>query len=215
MGHYKKGILGGFSGKVGTVVGSSWKGIEYIRSRPAFKKSRTFSQPQLEQQAKFSVAGKLVRSMSDLLNITFKDATGMTGANSAMRYNISNAVEGTYPVYTISFPNVSVSRGALPLAEGAGAENATASMPGYINFIWNNNSGAGRAKASDRAVLVAYCESLQTAIYSTNAGTRSTGTASLQVSLFSGKTVHTYLSFISDDGKVASDSVYTGVLLVP
>jgi hypothetical protein len=30
MGTIKKGILGGFSGKVGTVVGASWKGISYI-----------------------------------------------------------------------------------------------------------------------------------------------------------------------------------------
>lgn len=32
MGTYKKGILGAFSGKVGTVVGSFWRGIAYIRS---------------------------------------------------------------------------------------------------------------------------------------------------------------------------------------
>ena len=31
MGTIKKGILGGFSGKVGTVVGASWKGISYMR----------------------------------------------------------------------------------------------------------------------------------------------------------------------------------------
>ena len=31
MGTIKQGILGGFSGKVGTVVGSSWKGISYMR----------------------------------------------------------------------------------------------------------------------------------------------------------------------------------------
>jgi len=35
MGTIKKGILGGFSGKVGTVVGSSWKGIVLIyKSKP-------------------------------------------------------------------------------------------------------------------------------------------------------------------------------------
>jgi hypothetical protein len=34
MGTIKQGILGGFSGKVGTVVGASWKGIAYMRSLP-------------------------------------------------------------------------------------------------------------------------------------------------------------------------------------
>lgn len=33
MGTIKQGILGGFSGKVGTVAGSSWKGISYMRGR--------------------------------------------------------------------------------------------------------------------------------------------------------------------------------------
>ena len=31
MGKIKQGILGGFKGKVGTVIGSSWNGISYIR----------------------------------------------------------------------------------------------------------------------------------------------------------------------------------------
>ena len=33
MGTIKQGILGGFSGKVGSVVGASWKGISYMRSQ--------------------------------------------------------------------------------------------------------------------------------------------------------------------------------------
>jgi hypothetical protein len=31
MGKIKQGILGGFKGKVGTVIGSSWNGIAYMR----------------------------------------------------------------------------------------------------------------------------------------------------------------------------------------
>lgn len=34
MGTYKNGIAGPFSGKIGGVVGSGWKGIDYIRSIP-------------------------------------------------------------------------------------------------------------------------------------------------------------------------------------
>ena len=33
MGTIKQGILGGFNGKVGTVVGASWKGIAYMRGQ--------------------------------------------------------------------------------------------------------------------------------------------------------------------------------------
>lgn len=34
MGTFSKGILGGFSGTVGTVIGGNWKGIQYMRSQP-------------------------------------------------------------------------------------------------------------------------------------------------------------------------------------
>ena len=32
MGKINQGILGGFSGKVGTAVGSTWKSINYMRA---------------------------------------------------------------------------------------------------------------------------------------------------------------------------------------
>jgi hypothetical protein len=34
MGTFNKGILGGFSGKVGTVVGFNWRGLDVMRSLP-------------------------------------------------------------------------------------------------------------------------------------------------------------------------------------
>lgn len=49
MGTIQKGILGGFSGKVGSVIGGNWKGIDYMRS-VANKRSFIPSQKQLEQQ---------------------------------------------------------------------------------------------------------------------------------------------------------------------
>ena len=42
MGTIKQGILGGFSGKVGTVVGSSWKGISYMRGQAQNVKNEGF-----------------------------------------------------------------------------------------------------------------------------------------------------------------------------
>ena len=36
MGTINQGILGGFSGKVGTVIGGSWKGITYMRGIASF-----------------------------------------------------------------------------------------------------------------------------------------------------------------------------------
>jgi len=52
MAEIKKGILGGFSGKVGTVIGVNWRGKDIIRSLPkASKKAPT--EEQLIQRVKF------------------------------------------------------------------------------------------------------------------------------------------------------------------
>ena len=47
MGKIKQGILGGFKGKVGTVIGSSWNGIAYMKGLPqSVKDPRTDAQMQ-------------------------------------------------------------------------------------------------------------------------------------------------------------------------
>jgi hypothetical protein len=59
MGRIKKGILGGFSGKVGSVVGASWKSIDYIRSLPAsVRNPRTPAQ--VNQRSKFATVIKFL-----------------------------------------------------------------------------------------------------------------------------------------------------------
>ncbi|MFT3823682.1 MAG: DUF6266 family protein [Chitinophagaceae bacterium] len=215
MGQYNKGILGSFAGKIGTVIGSTWNGIMYMKSLPAIKKSRSFSQPQLEQQAKFGLMIKFVRSLYDLFILTFKNAdNGMTGANSAMRYNLNNAVQGAYPAYSINYASVLISRGVLPGAEAAVTDPSSVSMAGLLTFRWNDNTGKGRAKATDKAILLAYCDADKAGAYAVTTDTRGSGTATLNVQAYAGKTVHTYLAFISDDGKYVSDSVYIGMQVV-
>lgn len=55
MAKIDEGILGPFSGKVGEVIGSSWHGIPYIKSRPAvFHDAK--SPAQLAQRMRMQVA---------------------------------------------------------------------------------------------------------------------------------------------------------------
>jgi hypothetical protein len=43
MGRLVNGINGAIEGKVGTVVGATWKGIPYIRARPKRRRGRVSS----------------------------------------------------------------------------------------------------------------------------------------------------------------------------
>ena len=63
MGKIKQGILGGFKGKVGTVIGSSWNGIAYMRGLPQSTKDRK-SAAQLAQRDFFREVQDLVCQLS-------------------------------------------------------------------------------------------------------------------------------------------------------
>jgi hypothetical protein len=211
MGTIQKGILGGFSGTVGTVVGASWRGIEYMRSR-ANRRTFTSSQKQIEQQLKFGLMTRFQQPLNGLLNETFMSyAVRMTGANSALGYNLRNAVTGTYPDYAVNYSLFLVSRGDLLNAQNP---TATAGGTGLVNFAWTDNAGSGKALATDKAIVVICSPEMRQCLYSTDAADRSEEAASFDASEFVGKTVQTWIAFISESGKDVATSIYTGEVLV-
>lgn len=211
MGRISKGILGGFSGTVGTVVGGSWKGIDYMRSQSA-RRTGSFTQAQLEQQAKFALMIRFLRSMMGLLMISFRNyAVKMTGYNNAVSYNLKNAITGTYPNYSIDYGQVLISRGDLP---NVLAPIVTAAASSGVKFDWTNNAGVGKAKPEDKVILVIYSPTQNAAIYTTGSNERSSGTETINAASFSGEEVQTYIGVISQDGKDFANSIYTGTVTV-
>lgn len=93
MGVIKKGVLGGFSGKVGPVVGSSWKGIDVMRAMPqSVANPRTAKQ--VEQRRKFTAASQFASSILDswIHPIINRQARRMSGYNLFMQWNIDRMV---------------------------------------------------------------------------------------------------------------------------
>ena len=211
MGTINKGILGGFSGKVGSVIGGSWKGIDYMRSKSS-RTNFTATEKQLAQQLKFALMMRFLQPMAGLLSVSFRDfAVKMTGINSAFAYNIKNCITGVYPLFDIDYSLVLVSRGDLPNALAPAVTSGAGSL---LTFSWTDNSGVGSAKATDQAILVAFCPDLQQSIYTTIGGDRSALTGELNLVPFSGKAVETYIGFIALDGKNIATSIFTGEVTV-
>ena len=52
MARISKGILGGLSGKIGNVVGSSWRNIDYVRAKGKYSQKEP-SEKQLSVQQRF------------------------------------------------------------------------------------------------------------------------------------------------------------------
>ena len=211
MGTIRKGVLGGFSGKVGTVVGSSWKGVSFMRSIPGkVKDPRTLLQ--LNQRSKFALTINFLKPMNALLRSGWKlYAHGQSAMNAAVSYTHANAITGTYPDYSIDPAKVLISCGGL-----TGVFNATATAAsGAIEFKWDNNSGVNDAKQTDKA-LIAVVNPVKGEVITDSAGAdRMAGTQSIAMpARWTGDTVETYLGFISEDGKEVANSVYLGSITV-
>jgi hypothetical protein len=211
MGKIKQGILGGFSGKVGSVVGGSWKGISYMRGKAASIKNPQTLQ-QMKQRGKFALALSVLQPITVFVRIGFKRyAHRKSEFNAAMSYTIRNAIQGTYPDYTIDYSKLLVSRGTL-----TGANTATATPEiGKIKLAWENNSGIGEAKPTDKALAVAINPEKGEAAYITDGAPRSACTENLLVSPYwAGDEVEVYLAFISENGKDVASSAYLGSVTV-
>ncbi|HPE76583.1 MAG TPA: DUF6266 family protein [Draconibacterium sp.] len=208
MGTIKQGILGGFSGKVGTVIGGNWKGIDYMRSKAA-SISNPKTEAQLDQRARFGAALKFLQPLTSFLRVGFKNyAVKMTAFNSAMSYNLNNAMDGVYPEYFIDYESALVSRGSLPGALNPAVQSTT---PNQIDFEWSNNSEDSTASANDRVLLVALNPAKQKAISIIGGNERSVGEQSIEVpATFSGDVVHCYIAFQNANQSVLSNSVYVG-----
>ena len=85
----KRGILGGFSNKIGNVVGTSWKGISVMRSLPQSVHNPK-TEAQEEQRTNFAVASKLGSQLLDSVIKPFwdKKAIRMSGYNLWVQKNL-------------------------------------------------------------------------------------------------------------------------------
>ena len=84
MGKIKQGILGGFRGKVGTVIGASWNGIAYMRGLPqSVKNPKTAAQQ--AQRAFFAEVQDLVSQLSyEQLHFLFPNPEQQMSRRNAM-----------------------------------------------------------------------------------------------------------------------------------
>lgn len=205
MGKINEGFLGGFSGKVGNVVGATWKDVHYIRSLPVNAKDPK-TKGQVKQRSKFTVTMEFMKTITPFLRVGFeKEATGRSTAfNAAMSYNMKNAVKMNDQETVLDYPRVLVARGPVVPAQDAHAEI----IKGKLQVRWN--PGIERnASPEDMAMLVAYNPAKQQSVYDLNSAKRADATAGLSLPPdWEDDIIHAYLAFKTPDGANVSDSVY-------
>lgn len=212
MGTYNKGILGPFSGKVGTVVGSSWRGKDYMRSLPK-KGNRIPTQVQLLQRQRFLTVTEFLTPFHPVLRKFFGSNSGeIPRINQALSYHMKEAVNYVDPDFEILYNKVQISKGDLTSVQNPSVSSAGANT---IKFNWDDNSGEGEALATDQLVVVVYAPSTNLYYYTLAAGNRSAATATITLpSYFSGVEVQSWIAFANTDGKKYATSIYMGPVTV-
>ena len=208
MGKISQGILGGLSGKVGNIVGGSWKGIDYIRIKPS-SVANPRTEGQVNQRNKFTITLEYLQATKDFIKIGYKAfATKKTEFNAAMSYVLNNAVGGIAPNFTIDYSLALLSRGPL-----SGVLNPTTDLTtaGQVSFDWDDNSAEGNANVTDKAMVLVYNPSKKESISILDGADRTVGSQVVTIpNTYAGDTVELFMAFVSADGTQVSNSVYLG-----
>lgn len=208
------GILGGFSGAVGTVIGSTNKnGDDLIRVKN--KKKRTSNTArQVNQRTKFGMVLEFMTPLNPLVKIGCREVSGdgMNPLNYACKTALSTAVIGDAPDFTLDYSKVLISKGKVAQPTDTTAELTA----GVVNFNWIDNSTTSTGEASVYAVLVVYNAMNLQLSYSIGASTKADKTGSLPIPNSAvGDKLLFYIFFQSDvDPLLVSTSQFLGNAIV-
>lgn len=206
----KNGILGGITGKIGTVVGYRLDDQDVIRSLP---KERTvpFTKGELKNQTIFAASQAWLQPITEFLRVGFMGySVRYRGFVAAKSHLSKNSIVKDDAGFYIDPELVLVSYGDLDLVENA---SVVSESPNTVTFNWSG----GRHVYDDRAMFLLYDLDAEEpeAEFDTAAAKRKLGTGTFKLEKnFSGKTVHAYLAFVSEDRKRRSNSQYLGVVTI-
>lgn len=152
MGKIQLGILGGFSGKVGTVVGSVRDGKATMRSL-GYRNPKNITEKQMIQRERFALSRVLIRALEPALRVGYR---ALALQKNIPSFSISQIltpeiISTTTPV-TINYENLLISKGGL-----LNVHNSTFELANRILTVkWQDNTGIVEGVENDQVYLVLY-----------------------------------------------------------
>lgn len=152
MGIIRRGILGGFSGKVANVVGSSWKGIAVMRALPlSVTNPRTVGQ--VEQRSAFSIVSKFASAILTtwIKPLWDRSAQSMSGYNAFIQQNVDIVKADK----KLDIKNLVMSKGKLGQTSTTGIGSAIANQ---VSLEWDGRPSGSFQMASDKFYALVFNE---------------------------------------------------------
>lgn len=210
MAKFINGANGTFSGKVGSVIGSSWRGISYLRGLGK-KSNKPATELQLAQRQRFSLVTAFMAPLLGIVNIGFRNIRKFTASpySMAVKANLDNAVTGVMPNFTFDFPLVIFSSGNLygPIS------NDVQVAAGEITINWNAALNYFSGASSDEGIILVY--NVERDVFLTTDAPVVRADATAQVTVppeFAGDTGHAWMFFASVEGRAVSNTIYLGAV---
>lgn len=207
MAKLKFGILGPISGKLGPVIGGTWKGISYIREASE-KRNLPRTPAQLANEAKFKYVNDSLVPFHPFLSIGFQNlAIQKTAIAAALSANYNTAFIVSGADIDIVYDKLIISSGPLaPL----GNPHAAFSSADTVELTWAQNYQPG-VVYNDQVMLVLYSEQLKYADGFVGAVNRAAEQYSFKINAkLLGQVLHAYISVTSLDRKQIANSIYLG-----
>ena len=201
----RQGILGGISGRVGNVVGSSWKGIPILKTRP-LSVANPRTNAQVEQRDKMST---MVKVGSEALNgfvrpLWDRFASRMSGFNAFISANIQS-LNASAEIVPATFR---ASRGRMLATPIVSAE--VSNVGADLDVTWSVDILDSFQSSTDVPYVLAVSVSGDVKVASAGEATRASALASF--SALPGKTLEAgdvvFLAFRRVDGTVVSNSSF-------
>lgn len=211
MARLSQGILGGISGKIGNLVGSSWKGIAVIKTKAlSVANPRTAGQIAQRDAMSSIVAFATVVLATIIKPLNDRFAQGMSGFNLFVSRNIA-FFDGTG---LVNWASLTISKGKMVAVMPSGLvadKSLGTAVVSYPTTLPDNYS-----QATDKVYLLVYNDTQGTLSANGGGAVRSAGSISAALPQDSqiGDTIWVYIAFLRSDGSVASDTGYaTGAVV--
>jgi hypothetical protein len=207
MGKAIWGSNGGYQGKNGWVKGQNIIGpLPHPTQTPP-------TTAQLNQRARFGLVTSWLRMTKGIIRSGFNvHKETISPWSTAVAYNLDNAVTGVAPNYVMDYPKVLFCKGQLSTPPDYSVGSGSGAV---IEFEWDKTFNQGFGADTDQATFITYNPTKGAFVFMTGAATRVAETYNMQMPLsFAGDTVHCWMSFLSADGKVSSNSVYIGIAVI-
>lgn len=209
MATINNGVIGRASGKVGAVIASSWKSINYLKGLPK-KRTKGMSEDQLIQQERFLKIAKFLMPITPILQVGFglSKTEKMTPTNVALQLNIAQAITGAYPNFALDYSKIDISTGSY--LNGGSMEAAVGA--GTLSVFWDTAlSTLYKTKADDQVIILIYQPEKDEFMTTPTPPTRADGTIDIQIPLhLLGGKGHVWIFFTDRKAEKVSKSTYLG-----